>query len=130
MPFGRILCRIYPTEDERLLLHILQQLFPEIEFRREGEWFKGEGDINGFLHMVARLGVIPRFIEVVKERKRGKHALIPIDREAAAAGQLSFSEEESEFSPIWLELPDPMDVIAYLQRLLPHDLLSGGSDDQ
>lgn len=99
-----VVARLMPTEDPEKVLAAMKNIFPELEYNvGEGVIIgRGEGlsSLNTFFDIVGREGIGPRTLALFKERRRGDSVTIPIDREVATVGRLSFDDSH----PIWLEI--------------------------
>ncbi len=115
---ARIICRLFPTEDEEKVVAAIRVFFPEARLERRGEYIYGETEtLDTFLDAVGREGIAARALSVMKRGKKHSTITFPISREAATAGRISFGTE-GEFPPIWVEVVEGVeDFIAALRAL-------------
>ncbi len=118
-----LVVRIKPTEDPDKVLDAVKNIFPDLDFEIKEDRIVGKGSgidaLRRFVEIVGREAIIPRTLQLLKERRRGDSIVIPIDKEVATIGRISY-DEEGEMGPIWLEIRgDVEEVIDLLRSLLP-----------
>lgn len=114
----RIICRVFPTEDEEKVKEAIRNFFPDARLERRGEYIYGETEsLDAFLDAVGREGIAARALKVMQRCKKHSTITFPISREAATAGRISFGTE-GEFPPIWVEVVEGAEgFIAALRAL-------------
>ena len=99
-----VVARLWPTEDPQKVLQAMKNIFPELKYEEKGETIVGRGEglssLNTFFDIIGREGIAARTLALFLSRKRGDSVTIPIDREVATVGRISFDDSH----PIWLEI--------------------------
>ena len=121
-----LVAKIKPTESPDLVLKAMKNLFPDLEFEVKENVIIGKGkgieSLRRFIEIVGREAIIPRTLQLLEERRRGDSIVIPIDKEVATVGRISY-DEEGEMGPMWLEVRgDVEEFINLIRSLLPDDL--------
>ena len=102
-----VVVRVKPTEDPDKVLDAVKKLFPDLEYRVKEGLIVGRGRgieaLRNFVNVIGREGIAPRTIQLLRERRRGNSVVIPIDKEVATVGRISY-DEEGEMGPMWLEV--------------------------
>ncbi len=101
-----ILARVRPSEDVEKVVDAIKKLFPDARVRKEGTLVYATITWEELLSAVRKEGIEPRFRALLRSRKRGKSVVIPIDKQAATAGRISFDEDD----PMWVEIRGDVDV--------------------
>lgn len=114
----RIICRVFPTEDEEKVRAAIRTFFPEAELERRGEYIYGEAhSLDTLLDAIGREGIAARALKVMQRCKKHSAITFPLSREAATAGKISFGTE-GEFPPIWVEVVEGAeDFLSALRNL-------------
>ena len=115
--------RVKPTEDVNKVLEAVKKLFPDLEFEVKDTYIVGRGRgieaLRTFVDVIGREAIAARALSLIKERRRGKSVVIPIDKEVATVGRISF-DEEGEMGPMWLEVRGDVEEVEDLIRSLLH----------
>ena len=114
----RIICRVFPTEDEEKVKEAIRCFFPDARLERKGEYIYGETEsLDTLIDAIGREGIAARALKVMKRCKKHSTITFPMSREAATAGRISFGTE-GEFPPIWVEVVEGAEgFIAALRAL-------------
>ncbi len=115
-----VVAKLWPTEDPEKVLAAMKNIFPTLQYTLSKDYIVGRGEglssLSTFLDIVGREGIAPRTLALLRERRRGDSVVLPIDREVATVGRLSFDDSH----PIWLEIRgDIHEVERALMALAP-----------
>ncbi len=115
--------RIKPTEDPEKVLEAVKKLFPDLEYEVRESYVVGRGEgieaLRTFIDVIGREAIAARTLSLIRERRRGNSVVIPIDKEVATVGRISF-DEEGEMGPMWLEVRGDVEEVEDLIRSLLH----------
>ncbi len=115
--------RIKPTEDPEKVLEAVKKLFPDLEYEVRESYVVGRGKgieaLRTFIDVIGREAIAARALSLIRERRRGNSVVIPIDKEVATVGRISF-DEEGEMGPMWLEVRGDVEEVEDLIRSLLH----------
>ncbi len=116
----RVWTAVHPSESEEKVKRALRNLFPQLEFAREGDRLLGESSDPSALSRIHQLlrahQILDTARSVLFRNKTDNRTCFALNKQAAFVGKLSFTDGESPLGPIMVELeaPDLERLIDYL----------------
>jgi len=96
MPSIRVYCPIFPSEDPEKVLRAVKNIFPDMEPGTESNAIAGDtASLEHFAAQIRRQRILDTARSVMMKGRRGERTVFNLNKQAAFAGKISFTEERT-----------------------------------
>jgi predicted RNA binding protein with dsRBD fold (UPF0201 family) len=110
--------RCHPTEDRQMVERALKSLFPDAEVTGDSEVEARSGSASVFAEQLKRQRIRDAARAVLRRGIRGNTTRFLLNKQVAAVGKVSFSEEEHPLGDIVVEISAD-DISAFIDQVAP-----------
>jgi predicted RNA binding protein with dsRBD fold (UPF0201 family) len=96
----RLRARCYATEDRDAVIRAIRNLFPDAEVRGDSEIIATSGSADEFGELLKRYKIRDAARKVMRRGLRGDTTRFRLNKQVAAIGKISFSEEDHALGDI------------------------------
>lgn len=111
--------RCYPTEDKLAVVRALTSLFPDAVASGDEELEALSGSVNAFAEQLKRQRIRDAARAAMRRGMRGNKTTFRLNKQVAAIGKVSFSEEEHPLGDIDVEILTD-DINALIDDIAPN----------
>lgn len=115
----RLRTRYYPTEDKQAVVRALTSLFPDAEVSGDEELDARSSSVNAFAEQLKRQRIRDAARAVLRRGIEGNKTIFRLNKQVAAIGKVSFSEEEHPLGDIAVEISAD-DINAFIDEIAPN----------
>ena len=119
MSLVSVTCPVFPSEDPEKVRRAVTNIFPDIEP------ISGDGVMNGeteslehFAEQIRRQRILDTARSVLMKGRRGSKTVISMNKQAAFAGKISFTEERTILGTISVTISSD-DITGFIEALAP-----------
>jgi predicted RNA binding protein with dsRBD fold (UPF0201 family) len=109
---------IFPSEDPDKVVRSITNIFPSAELEISEGKAEGKADMENFSMQIRRQKILDAARSVMFKRKRGPRTVFHLNKQAAFAGRISFSEERAVLGTITVTVEDG-DIDAAIDTVAP-----------
>ena len=116
----KVEAEIKPSEDPTKVERAIKNIFPEIDFKNDGDFLKGESNkLEALENLKNKLGlqaIRDSARRKLKSGKRNDKILFQLNKQAATVSKINFYEAETPLGPIKVSIESEKteDIIDYL----------------
>lgn len=114
--------RCYPTEDKQAVARAMTSLFPDAVVRGDEELEALSSSVNTFAEQLKRQRIRDAARAVMRRGIRDNKTTFRLNKQVAAVGKVSFSEEEHPLGDIFVEISVD-DINALIDDIAPNTRL-------
>lgn len=96
----RLRARCYATEDRDAVIRAIRNLFPDAEVRGDSEIIATSGSVDEFGELLKRYKIRDAARKVMRRGLKGDTTRFRLNKQVAAIGKISFSEEDHALGDI------------------------------
>lgn len=122
MPEIRLSAQCFPTEDREKIIRGITSIFPDAKVEGEGSIIAVSSSLETFAELLKRQRIRDAARQVMRRNMRGNVTRFSMNKQVAAVGKISFSEESHPLGDIEVTisaegLESLIDVVAPNTRL-------------
>jgi len=119
MPSIRVYCPIFPSEDPEKVLRAVKNIFPDLEPAAEDNAVGGDtASLEHFAAQIRRQRILDTARSVMMKGRRGERTIFNLNKQAAFAGKISFTEERTILGTINVTIAAD-DITGFIEALAP-----------
>jgi len=120
MPSIIAYCPVFPSEDPEKVTKAVKNIFPDMELRREDNALTGETSVlEHFAAQIRRQKILDTTRSVLMKGRRGEgRTVFNMNKQAAFAGKISFTEERTILGTISVTI-DADNITGFIEALAP-----------
>ena len=120
MPSIRAYCPVFPSEDAEKVTRAVKNIFPDMDLRPEDNALIGEKSVlEHFAAQIRRQKILDTARSVLMKGRRGEgRTVFSINKQAAFAGKISFTEERTILGTISVTI-DADNITGFIEALAP-----------
>jgi len=119
MPSIRVYCPIFPSEDPEKVLRAVKNIFPDIGQSTEDNAIAGDtANLEHFAAQIRRQRILDTARSVMMKGRRGERTIFNLNKQAAFAGKISFTEERTILGTINVTIAAD-NITEFIEALAP-----------
>jgi len=120
MPNIRVHCPVFPSEDPEKVVKAVKNIFPDIELNTENNAMTGEtATLEHFSEQIRRQRILDTARSVLMKGRRGdERTIFNMNKQAAFAGKISFTEERTILGTINVTITAD-NITGFIESLAP-----------
>ena len=119
MPSIRVYCPIFPSEDPEKVLRAVKNIFPDIGQSTEDNAIAGDtANLEHFAAQIRRQRILDTARSVMMKGRRGERTVFNLNKQAAFAGKISFTEERTILGTINVTIAAD-NITEFIEALAP-----------
>jgi predicted RNA binding protein with dsRBD fold (UPF0201 family) len=117
----RVYCPVFPSEDPEKVMMAVNNIFPDMQLNAEDNGVSGETHtLVHFAEQIRKQRILDTARSVMIKGRRGDNrTVINMNKQAAFAGKISFTEERTILGTINVTITVD-NVTEYIEALAPH----------
>jgi len=119
MPMIRVACPVLPSEDPEKVKKAVTNIFPDIDADVQDGTITGDTEsLEHFAAQIRRQRILDTARSVMMKGRRGERTVFHMNKQAAFAGKISFTEERTILGTISVTITSD-DITAFIEALAP-----------
>ncbi|MDR0334367.1 MAG: hypothetical protein LBH69_00555 [Methanomassiliicoccaceae archaeon] len=120
MPNIRVYCPVFPSEDHEKVMRAVKNIFPDMEPETTDNAISGEtAKLEHFAAQIRRQRILDTARSVLMKGRRGEERTVfNMNKQAAFAGKISFTEERTILGTINVTITAD-NITGYIEALAP-----------
>lgn len=117
--------RCYPTEDKQVVVRAMTSLFPDAVVKGDEELEALSSSVNAFAEQLKRQRIRDAARAVMRRGIKGNKTTFRLNKQVAAVGKVSFSEEAHPLGDIVVEISTD-DINTLIDDIAPNTRMEAG----
>jgi predicted RNA binding protein with dsRBD fold (UPF0201 family) len=120
MPTIRVYCPVFPSEDPEKVMRAVNNIFPDMELSTEDDAIRGDtANLEHFASQIRRQQILDSARSILMKGRRGdERTVFNMNKQAAFAGKISFTEERTILGTINVTITAD-NITGYIEALAP-----------
>ncbi|MCL2143685.1 MAG: hypothetical protein FWH44_05470 [Methanomassiliicoccaceae archaeon] len=119
MPLVKVTCPVFPSEDPEKVKKAVMNIFPDIEPILDDNMMTGETEsLEHFAEQMRKQRILDTARSVLMKGRRGNKTTFRMNKQAAFAGKISFTEERTVLGTISVTISAD-EITGFIEEFAP-----------